>query len=192
MSTTETDLSVIEGRLQFRVGIDADDTGVFLVKDGESFEVLATTNAARAPLGEVERHAEGMFAKVHGIVRDGALGCFIEATEIEVVAPAASDAALRFGDSLIALYQATTGDEVSASPPRRVGSMYFHPERDGVALEQIYLHTTAHVVAAALVDPNSGDVWFRTIDMSTAAFTDSIRGPYRLSWTEATKPRSRG
>jgi hypothetical protein len=171
---------VFEGRLEFRIGDDASDTGLFLVRGQESFEILAVTTAARAPLGAVERTAGGLMAKVVGTVRASSVGAFIEATDIEVVANAATIATGNLGDALLSLYEATLDEPLSAEPPRRVGNMYFHPSHDGVVLEQVYIQSSSHGVAAALVDHHGGDVWFRTIDFSTATFQDSIRGPFKL------------
>jgi hypothetical protein len=184
--------NVYEGRLEFRVGEGATDTGVFLVRGEECFEVLAVTRAARAPLGRLERNRDGMQAKVVGTARTRTLGAFIEATDIEVLDRAAIATTACFGAALLSLYEASAAVEPAENPPRRLGNMYFHPERDGVVLEQVYLQASSHGVAAALLDPESGDVWFRTVDLSSSAFVDIIRGPYRLSWTSENRARSRG
>lgn len=83
-----------------------------------------------------------------------------------------------FGEALLALYEAVRTEPEAACPPERVGSLYFHPLREGVALEDVNLQSCSHGVVLALVDKQTGDTWFRTVDLSVRQFQDAFRGPF--------------
>ncbi len=101
----------------------------------------------------------------------------IERSEIALEEPTAGE---NFGDALLALYEVARTAPASASPPHRVGSMYFHPQRDGAVLDDFHVEDSSHGVVVALIDKQTGDTWFRTIDLSLASFEDTFRGPFPL------------
>jgi len=93
------------GRLEFQIADDPQQTGVFLVRGDERYEVLAVTKEARAPLGMVE-HQGALPAMVTGTLNPSRAGAFIEARRIDVLDGKCDPMSINLGRSLVALFEA--------------------------------------------------------------------------------------